>query len=67
MLLQTGGGFGALALAQLLGPNELFAAPASEAQLTKCFDDVFKKAESYAATVKTGLDQAQAVKEEATK
>lgn len=42
-------------------------APASEAQLTKCFDDVFKKAESYAATVKTGLDQAQAVKEEATK
>ena len=42
-------------------------APASEAQLSKCFDDAFKKAESYAATVKTGLDQAQAVKDEATK
>jgi hypothetical protein len=42
-------------------------APAAEAQLTKCFDDAFKKAESSAATVKTGLDQAQAVKEEATK
>jgi hypothetical protein len=42
-------------------------APAAEAQLTKCFDDAFKKAESFAATVKTGLDQAQAVKEEATK
>ncbi|MEA2746294.1 MAG: hypothetical protein QOI41_437 [Myxococcales bacterium] len=42
-------------------------APAAEAQLTKCFDEPFKKAESYAATVKTGLDQAQAVKDEATK
>ena len=42
-------------------------AKSSEAQLTKCFDDAFKKAESYAAVVKTGLDQAQAVKDEATK
>jgi hypothetical protein len=42
-------------------------APAAEAQLTRCFDDAFKKAESYAMTVKTGLDQAQAVKDEATK
>ena len=42
-------------------------ARASEAQLTKCFDDAFKKAESYAASVKTGLGQAQAVKDEATK
>lgn len=42
-------------------------ARAAEAQLTKCFDDAFKKAESYAATVKTGLDQAQAVRDEATK
>jgi hypothetical protein len=43
------------------------SAPAAEAQLTKCFDETFKKAEAFAATVKTGLDQAQAVKEEATK
>jgi hypothetical protein len=42
-------------------------AKSSEAQLAKCFDDAFKKAESYAGTVKTGLDQAQAVKDEATK
>jgi len=42
-------------------------APAAEAQLTKCFEDAFKKAEGFAATVKTGLDQAQAVREEATK
>ena len=42
-------------------------AAASEAQLTKCFDEAFKKAEAMAATVKTGLDQAQGVKEEATK
>jgi hypothetical protein len=42
-------------------------APSSEAQLAKCFDEPFKKAASYAATVKTGLDQAQAVKDEATK
>jgi hypothetical protein len=43
------------------------SAPAAEGQLTKCFDETFKKAEAFAATVKTGLDQAQAVKEEATK
>jgi hypothetical protein len=43
------------------------SAPASEAQLTKCFEDSFKKAEAFATTVKTGLDQAQAVKDEATK
>jgi hypothetical protein len=42
-------------------------AAASEAQLAKCFDDTFKKSEALATTVKTGLDQAQAVKEEATK
>jgi hypothetical protein len=42
-------------------------APAAEAQLTKCFDDAFKKAEAAAAIVKTSLDQAQAVKDEATK
>ena len=42
-------------------------APASEAQLTKCFDEAFKKAEATAGTVKTGLDQALGVKEEATK
>ena len=42
-------------------------AKAADAQLTKCFDEAFKKAESYAASVKTGLDQAQAVKDEATK
>jgi hypothetical protein len=43
------------------------SAPASEAQLAKCFDEPFKNAASYAALVKTGLDQAQAVKDEATK
>ena len=42
-------------------------ARSSETQLTKCFDDSFKKAASYAATAKAGLDQAQAVKDEATK
>ena len=42
-------------------------AAASEAQLAKCFDEAFKKAEAMAATVKTSLDQAQGVKEEATK
>jgi hypothetical protein len=42
-------------------------APASEAQLAKCFEEAFKKAETMAGTVKTGLDQAQGVKEEATK
>jgi hypothetical protein len=42
-------------------------APAAEAQLAKCFDDSFKKAVAAAAVVKTGLDEAQAVKDEATK
>jgi hypothetical protein len=42
-------------------------ASAAEAQLGKCFDDTFKKAAASAALVKTGLDQAQAVKDEATK
>lgn len=42
-------------------------ATASEAQLSKCFDEPFKKAESVAATVKTGLDQALGVRDEATK
>jgi hypothetical protein len=42
-------------------------APAAEAQLAKCFDEAFKSAESAAAVVKTSLDQAQAVKDEATK
>ena len=42
-------------------------ATAAESQLGKCFDEPFKKAVSYAAVVKTSLDQAQAVKDEATK
>lgn len=42
-------------------------APASEAQLSKCFDEAFKKAESSAASVKAGLDQARVVREEAAK
>ena len=42
-------------------------AAASEAQLAKCFDDPFKKASAMAATIKTGLDQASGVREEATK
>ena len=42
-------------------------AAASETQLTKCFDEHFKKAEATAATVKQGLDQALAVRDEATK
>ena len=42
-------------------------ASASEAQLAKCFDESFKKAVAAAALVKTGLDEAQGVKEEATK
>lgn len=40
---------------------------AAEAQLAKCFEEAFKRAESNAATVKTALDQAQAVKDETTK
>ena len=43
------------------------SAPAAEAQLVKCFDEPFKKAVSYAGSVKTGLDQAQAVRDEVTK
>lgn len=42
-------------------------AEASEAQLTKCFDEAFKKAAGVATTVKTGLDQAIGVRDEATK
>lgn len=42
-------------------------AAASEAQLAKCFDESFKKAEAVAASVKTGLDQAIGVRDEATK
>jgi hypothetical protein len=42
-------------------------ASASEAQLTKCFDEPFKKAEAAATGVKTGLDQALGVRDEATK
>lgn len=42
-------------------------AEASEAQLTKCFDEPFKKAEAAAAAVKVGLDQAIGVRDEVTK
>lgn len=42
-------------------------AAAAEAQLAKCFDDPFKKAEAMAAAIKTGLDQATGVRDEATK
>ena len=42
-------------------------ASASEAQLQKCFDEPFKKASALAALAKTTLDQAQAVRDEATK
>jgi hypothetical protein len=41
-------------------------AASSEAQLTKCFDDPFKKAVLAATTVKTGIDQALSVRDEAT-
>jgi hypothetical protein len=41
-------------------------AAASESQLTKCFDDPFKKAEASALLVKTGIDQAVGVRDEAT-
>ena len=43
------------------------SAPASEAQLAKCFDEPFRKSTAYAGAVKTSLDQAQSVKDEATK
>ncbi len=42
-------------------------ASASETQLQKCFDEPFKKASAMAASIKTGLDQAAGVKDEATK
>lgn len=42
-------------------------AAAAEAQITTCFDDAFAKASAAAASVKTGLDQARAVKDEAAK
>lgn len=42
-------------------------AAASQAQLAKCFDEPFKKAEAVATSVKTGLDQAIGVRDEATK
>lgn len=42
-------------------------AAASEAQLAKCFDESFKKAEAVATSVKTGLDQAIGVRDEATR
>jgi hypothetical protein len=42
-------------------------AAASEAQLTKCFDEHFKKAEATAAVVKQSIDQALGVRDEATK
>jgi hypothetical protein len=42
-------------------------ASASQAQLEKCFDEPFKKAAASAALVKTGLDQALGVRDEATK
>ena len=43
------------------------SASAAEAQLAKCFEAPFKKAEADARTIKEGLDQATAVREEATK
>ncbi|MBX3205069.1 MAG: hypothetical protein KF764_08365 [Labilithrix sp.] len=42
-------------------------AAASEAQLVKCFDEPFKKAAASAVTVKTGIDQALGVRDEASK
>lgn len=43
------------------------SAAASKAQLTKCFEEPFKKAEASAAAVKTEIDQAQGVRDEAAK
>lgn len=43
------------------------SAASSEAQLTKCFDEPFKKAEAAAASIKTGIDEALAVRDAATK
>jgi len=42
-------------------------AGASEAQLVKCFDEPFKKAAATATTVKTSIDQAIGVRDEASK
>jgi len=41
-------------------------AAASEAQMQKCFDDQLKKAASVAASVKTSIDQAIGVRDEAS-
>jgi hypothetical protein len=41
-------------------------AAAAESQLTKCFDEPFKKAVAMATTVKTGIDQALGVRDEAS-
>jgi hypothetical protein len=43
------------------------SAAASEAQLVKCFDEPFKRAEAAAASVKQGIDEAAGVRDEATK
>lgn len=43
------------------------SAAASEKQLVKCFDEPFKKAAATAATVKTGIDEAVGVRDEASK
>jgi hypothetical protein len=42
-------------------------ASASESQLVKCFDEPFKKAAASAVSVKTGIDQAAGVRDEASK
>ena len=42
-------------------------AAASEAQLAKCFDEPFKKAAATATAMKTGIDQAVGVRDEAAK
>ncbi len=55
-------GFGEMARSG--GPS---TALTSEAQLGKCFDESFKKAAASALAVKASLDQAQAVRDEATK
>ncbi len=43
------------------------SAPASEVQLVKCFDEPFKKAAATATAMKTGIDQAIGVRDEASK
>ncbi len=54
-------------LAEMARSGGKSTAVASGAQLTKCFDDPFKKSAAYAGVVKTSLDQGQAVRDEATK